>query len=65
MEKRFSVRVQVTIESQNFGNDRLSISEDLAIQEMEFLDLCRVLGEFKSLVDSIRVRERMRAEGRL
>ncbi len=54
--KRFNVRVNISIENNEYCSERLTINDEFTIPQKEFMDVCKILWEFQSLAKNIKER---------
>jgi len=52
-QKELTLDVEVRLRSQNYG-ENLAISEHVEIDQLDFLEICKILGVFHDLTSKIK-----------
>ena len=53
--KKFRLKLNVLIEPQDYsGGERLTIQEDITIEQKDFMEMCLILGRFVDLAKQVR-----------
>ncbi len=55
---KLTLRIQVSIEQPHSGYGRLQIVDEIHLDARGFMEICKLLGEFQSLADKLREKER-------
>lgn len=55
-EETLTLRVQVQLQQKNYGSGSFHLSEDVEIPVSGFLEVCQVLGQFHTLIETFKRR---------